>query len=280
MLRLFRHSPTSLWRVLRGVWDDIDEKNLSLISAGVAFFGILAVFPGIAAVIAILGIWADPTVVNVQMELLRGWIPADAFRLLNNQVTTLISARTETLSWATTVSILIAFWSARTGVSALIRGMNSIYAVPNRPTARHYASALILTGALIGVAVVALATVVVAPIVLAFLPPGAWIAQTLDGLRWVVAISVVLAGLGIVYRYGPNHRQFRMPWVTPGAFLVVIMWAGASYGFSEYLANFGRYNQIYGSLGAVIALLMWLYISAFLILLGAALNVRLAQFEP
>ncbi len=258
----------------------MNDKNISLISAGVAFFAILAVFPGIAAVIAIFSIWADPVVVNAQLGLLQGIIPDDAFDLLDSQVNALVSAPTETLGWATVISISAAIWSSRKGVSALVRGLNAIYVVPNRSGIGHYFAALWLTSALMGAALVALGAVVVVPIVLAFLPEGAFAAQALSATRWIAAIGVLLAGLGIIYRYGPNHRDYRMPWITPGSVLVVILWAVASYGFSEYLANFGSYNQVYGSLGAVIALLMWLYISAFLVLLGAALNVRLAEVDP
>ena len=95
--------------------------------------------------------------------------------------------------------------------------------------------------------------------------------------RWIAAICVLLAALAVIYRFGPNNRGERLHWITPGAFLVVVLWAGASYAFSLYLTNFANYNQVYGSIGAAIAMLIWLYISAFLVLLGAEVNLHLAR---
>lgn len=276
------HTPRFLsahmwWNSLKSVWQQIDEENLGLISAGVAFFGMLAVFPGLAALIAIWGLLADPTVVRDQIALLEGIVPSDVYGLLDVQMQALTSAGIETLSWATAISTFLALWSARAGVGALIRGLNTIYDAPNRASLSHYFSALVLTLALIGVSLVALTSVVVAPVVLAFLPLGQTEALIFELVRWTAAIAVLGVGLSVIYRFGPNRATPRKRWVTPGAVLVVVFWALASAGFSVYLSNFGTYNEVYGSIGAVVALLMWLYISAFLILLGGALNVQLER---
>ncbi len=265
------------WKALLGVFNAIDEKNLALISAGIAFYGILAVFPGLAAIIAIWGLVSDPAIVDAQLELMRGIIPADAFRLLGNQVDRLVRTSSSTLGWAGALSILLALWSARSGVSALIRGLNTIHGSSNRGGVMHYLTALFLTACLVGVALVALTTIVIVPIILAFLPLGNLAELVIEVIRWSTAITVLLMALSLLYRYGPNRPVYKMSWITPGSFLVVFFWAGASAAFSFYLSNFGTYNEVYGSIGAVIAMLMWLYISAFLILLGAALNVELAR---
>lgn len=274
---LFKHDRTQWLKALRVVGGKIDDWNLGLISAGVAFYGLLAIFPALAAVIAIWGLVADPMVVDQQAELLGEIMPGEAYRLIDTQIDALTRTTSTTLGWATFVSILAALWSTRAGVSALMRGLNAIYGTPNRKSWRHYLAALALTGVLVLVALVALTAVVVTPIVLSFLPLGTWTELALRGTRWLVAISVLLAGLSIVYRYGPNRTCVRMRWLTPGAIAVVVLWAAASLGFSYYLSNFGNYNEVYGSIGAVIALLMWLYISAFLLLLGAGLNVELER---
>lgn len=267
-----------LWLLsVLGVARAIDEKNLGLIAAGIAFYGILAVFPGLAAIIAIWGLVSDPAIVDAQLELMRGIIPEDAFRLLNAQVDRLVQTSSSTLGWAGALSILFALWSARSGVSALIRGLNTIHGAPNRSGVMHYLIALLLTVCLVGVALVALTTIVIVPIILAFLPLGEFSGLVVELLRWSTAITVLLMALSLLYRYGPNCETYKMSWITPGSFLVVIFWAAASAAFSLYLSNFGTYNEVYGSIGAVIAMLMWLYISAFLILLGAALNVELTR---
>lgn len=275
MVRFFGFRLTTWWRALAAVWRMMDEKNLGLIAAGVAFFGMLAIFPGIAAVIAIFGLLADPVVVETQLDLMRNIIPSDAFRLLDAQVSSLVNAPTESLGLATLLSFLAGLWLSRAGVAAMMLGLNAINRQPNRAGIRHYTTALILTVALVVLAIVALLTIVIVPIVLAFLQLGTITGALVELVRWLVAIMVLLTGLSLLYRFGPNRKGARMAWITPGAFITLLTWAGASAAFSTYLTNFGRYNEIYGSIGAVVALLMWFYISAFLILLGAALNVAL-----
>ena len=269
-----------LWRFVRFVLEvfrTAENAHLTLISAGVAFFGMFAIFPGMAALISVFGLLADPMVVSDQLQLMEDVIPADAMGLFGAQLDRLLAARTETLGWTTAISTALAIWSARAGVAALMRGLNVIHGEESRSGLRHYAVALLLTICLIGISVGALLVVVVAPIALAFLPLSEFAGTIIAILRWVAALFILLAALGLLYRFGPNSKNARLDWITPGAFLVVVSWIGASAGFSTYLANFGNYNEVYGSIGAVIALLMWLYISAYLILLGAVLNVMLSR---
>ncbi|MDF1854579.1 YihY/virulence factor BrkB family protein [Pseudooceanicola sp.] len=263
------------WLALRRVWDQIGEANMGLVAAGVAFFVMLALFPGLAALIAIWGLLADQAVLLGQIELLRGIVPVEVFTLVEAQVLTLIAAGGETLGWAGLLSLALATWSARSGVAALMLGLNTIHGQGRRSGVFHYLMSLLLTLALFGVAIVALGSVVVAPIVLQFVPLGPGAALVAAAVRWVSAIGVLLVGLSLIYRYGPNTGGARHGWATPGAGLAVILWMAVSWGFSLYLANFADYNQVYGSIGAAIALLVWLYASAFVVLLGASLNVQL-----
>lgn len=269
----------ALRRMIRAVqWlgAEIDRTNLGLIAAGCAFFGMVAIFPAIAAVIALFGIVADPGIVGDQMELLRDIMPAEAYSVFASQVMGLLNTRNETLGWASGLSILLALWSARAGVAAVIRGLNEIHGRGNRGGLHHALVALTLTIALVGVALSALILVVVAPVALAFLPLGPVQTFAAEAFRWTLAITVLLAGLSLLYRFGPNSSgEARPGWFTPGAVVAVAVWLAASVGFSIYLANFGNYNRIYGSIGAVIALMMWFYISAYLVLFGAVVN-RLA----
>lgn len=267
------------WRVwyasVKAVIMGLNDSNIALISAGIAFYGMLAIFPTVAAIIALWGFFADPNEVYEQLETARGLIPEDAYAILDQQITSLITANSSTLGWATIISLSAALWSSRAGVAALIRGLNAIYREKNRVGIRQIAAAFGVTFLLIGVALVALMSVVILPIVLAILPLGPITALMIASVRWVVALAVVIVGIGVVYRFGPNRRKARVPWLTPGAFVAVAIWGSISYGFSYYLSNFGNYNEVYGTLGAVIALLMWLYLSAFSVLLGAALNAEL-----
>ena len=257
---------------LRRVWRLTSRTHLDLIAAGVAFYAAFSIFPGIAALIALFGIFADPAVVEAELQLLREVIPHDAYVLIDDQVTALLSAGSMTLGWTTVLSVLIALWSARAGVGALVQGLNAIYAIPSRGGLGHLAFSVVMTLVLLVMSVAALTIVFVAPILLAYLPLDRGTAEMLTLLRWGTALALMLVGLALLYRFGPNRRVRRSIFMTPGALLVIVAWLGASAGLSFYMSNFPNYNQIYGSIGAVVALLLWLYLSAYLVLLGAAFN--------
>lgn len=263
-----------VWRVLLSVYRVAGEKHLGLIAAGVAFFGMFGIFPGIAAVIAIFGLVADPVVIAEQLTLMEGIIPPGAYRLLSGQINGLVNAPSEALGWATLVSITLALWSCRAGVGALIGGLNAIAGQRQRNGVWQMMVAFMLTIALVALAIVAVTVVVLLPIALAFVPVASSTAWLLEGARWLIALGVLIIGLSLLYRFGPARIGGRGRWVTVGAFVVVILWVAASAGLSFYLTNFASYNEVYGSIGAVIGLLLWLYVSAYLILLGAALNVE------
>ncbi len=263
-----------LWRLLYSVWNTASDRHIGLIAAGVAFFGIFAIFPAITAIIAIFGLLADPVVVVQQLELMRDIIPEQTYLLFVGQMGRLLAARTDALGLATLISILLAFWASRAGVAALMGGLNAIAGRPARHWFKQIVVALTLTFCLVALAVVAMMAVIVAPIVLAFAPLGDTSVLVLEGVRWCVALFVLFSALSLLYRFGPNQRGARIRWFTVGAVTVVVLWIGASAGLSYYLGNFASYNEVYGSLGAVIGMLLWLYLTAYLILLGAALNLE------
>ena len=269
--------PNAYWGALRDALKLIGEENVSLIAAGVAFYGMLSLFPALAALIAILSLISNPDVVLAQLTEMRDLLPEDVVKIINSQVTSLVTASSGTLGWTGFVSLMIALWTTRSGVAAMMIGLNIVYSEQNRNTARRFLRALLLAICLIFMCIVALLTVVVAPIVISFFPLGWLTVLLIDVVRLVIAIGVLLAGLGVLYRFGPNRRSAQLPWITPGAVLAVVSWVGVSIGFSQYVSNFGSYNQIYGSIGAVIAMLVWLWFSSFLVLLGAALNAQIEQ---
>ena len=254
-----------------------EQAELDLISAGVAFFGFLAIFPGVAAIIAIWGTVYDPSVIRTQTGLLQAFLPPEAFALVTAQVEGLLAVRGPKLGWATLFSTLFALWSARAGVAALIRGLNAIHHLPNRPGGHHQLRALVMTLVLIGLALAAMVVAVIAPILIEALP------LALDDVWWLhqanLALGLVLLvlAIGIAYRAGPNHATIRPPLFTWGLLVAVVLWALAARGFMLYLANFPSYNRIYGSIGAVVVLLIWLYVSAYAVLLGAAVDAELRR---
>lgn len=262
-------------QALFAAFGKIGQNNLSLIAAGVAFFAMLSLFPALAALIAILSLVSDPDVVVVQLEELREIVPEDVYGILYDQIAGLVYTSSDTLGWTGAVSLLIALWSARAGVGAMMHGMNVVYDVRGRAPWHHYLRALMLTIALVAVSVISLMTLVVVPVALAFLPVGAFTSFILEITRWAVALIVIFLGIGLIYRFGPNRRPKVTRVITAGSLLAVVSWTAVSIGFSYYVSNFGNFNEVYGSIGAVIAMLVWLWISSFVVLLGASWNAEI-----
>lgn len=270
-----QHHFRTAFSFMMGLKTRTDQANLSLVAAGGAFFAMLSLFPGLAAVIALLGVLASPEIVDDQLHLLQDFMPGEAFSLMQDQIQRLVRTSSSTLGWATGISTLAALWSARRGTDAVIRAVNTVYGAPMRGGVRAMAVAFLITLALTFVVVVAILTMLVLPVTLAFLPLGPYAGFTLQVARWGLALVVVLSGIWVLYRFAPNTQGARVRWLNAGAVLAVLVWGGASWAFSYFLANFGNYNQVYGSIGAVIALLMFLYITIFVVLLGASVNAEI-----
>lgn len=269
-----------LGELTQAVWYALDERNLGLIAAGVAFYGMFSVFPGMAATIAIWGLFYDPSVIVSALHAARDFIPDEAFLLLEGQMTALLQANAGTHGWTTVISLLIALYSVRSGVASLITGLNAVHSRSHQPALWRVLGSLAMTVALIALVIAALATVVGVTAILAYVDIlGPWESLILAVLPFIVMAVVGLVALGLFYRYGPNQPEARHAWITLGALLAAILWALASAAFSLYLANFHSYNRIYGSIGAVIALLMWFYISAYIVLLGGVVNAELARLR-
>lgn len=265
------------WAALRDGFIQIGETNLALVSAGVGFFGMLSLFPAMAAVIALMSLFSDPVVVISQLEQVRGLLPNDVYDIFYAQIVSLVMTSPETLGWAGAISILAALWSARAGVAAMMTGLNAVHGEKDRATLRHYLRAILLTMTLVAVGFVSLVTLVVAPVILAVFPLGGIAGLIAEAVRWLIAVGVLLAGVSMLYRYGPNRDRSRRRSVRAGAIVAVTSWAILSFLFSYYAANFGNYNQVYGSIGAVIAMLVWMWLSSYLILLGAVVNAQVEK---
>lgn len=264
------------WKaVLQRVWVRIWRDHLSIIAAGVAFFGILAIFPAIAALIGVYGLIADPGHVASNLLALRPVLPPDVYGLIEGQVAALITARPQ-LGTASLVALLFALWSARAGVGALVEGLNIVYReFDDRNFFVQYAISLMLTFLLVIFGVAALSVIVAVPAMLHFSdigPVGTRLAQLTPLLILGFALVFVI---GALYRYGPARREARKRWVSYGAVMATAAWVLASLLLSLYVSRFANFNETYGSLGAIVGLLLWLYVGAFAVLLGAELNAEM-----
>ena len=265
-----------IWSFVAAVWLRVGDGHFGLIAAGVAFYAMFAVFPGLAAAVALWGMVADPAVISNYLTVAERFLPPEARTLIHDQVMGLIEAPKTALGWTTALSLGIALYSARAGVSALIQGLDVVHRSLPRRFLWGWAVDFILTAALIGTLFVALVTVIVVPILLSYVQFGTFEAWLIQVLPWGAMFLLVVTCLSILYRFGPNvPGGVWSPWITVGVLVAALAWSGVSIGFSVYLANFNSYNAIYGSIGAVIILMMWLYLSVWSVLLGGAINAEL-----
>ena len=255
----------------------IEQAEIDLIAAGVAFFAFLAIFPAAAAVIAIWGFVSDPEIIRGEVALLAGILPPDVYKLVLGQVESLLAVNSSSLGWATAISTLLALWSARAGVAALIRGLNAIHHLPNRSGHWHQLRAIVLTLVMVGLVLAALTLSVVVPVIFAFLPEGAAPPNALADSNLFLGLIFGVLAVGLAFRIGPNSTFLKPPLLSWGLLVSVLLWVLVTRGFMLYLANFPAYNRVYGSIGAVAAMLMWLYLSAYAVLLGAAVDAELQR---
>jgi membrane protein len=271
-----RYSARAWGAICRRLWLGIGEDNLSIVAAGVAFYGMLAIFPSIAALISLYGLVRDPNDILASLETLRPFLPGDVYTLIKGQASQLIATGSGALGVAGLVSILFALWSAKAGVSALTTGLNIVYSERDtRNIVIQYLVSLGLTFLMICMAIIALATVVVLPALLPLTTLGPIGSVVARFLPLVILGGGITFGIGALYRLAPHRRPARFRWVSPGAIFATILWVLVSMALSTYVSNFADFNKTYGSLGAIIAVLFWLYASAFVVLLGAELNAQL-----
>ncbi len=267
----------SSWMIVQRIYRRIDETELGLIAAGVAFFGFLALFPVLAVVIAIWGFASDPGVIRGQLALAQDYLPEQSFQLLATQVEALLAVNDNHLGWTTAFSLALALWSARAGVAALIRGLNAIHHLPHRQEHWHQLRAMLVTIVMVALGLVAILAAIVGPVMLNFLPLGRFAAGALEITQLLLGLLVVSLAIGLAYRLGVHRPESPPPFFTMGLLVAVVVWVAVSRGFVIYLANFNAYNQVYGAIGAVAALMMWMYLSAYAVLLGAAVDAARAQ---
>lgn len=264
------------WRdVLLRIKERMAADNLSIIAAGVAFYALMAIFPALVALVALYGLAFDPQQVAEQIGALGRMLPQEAADILLAELRDLTQTDRTALGTGAIVGIVIALWSASSGVRTLMHALNVAYGEnEKRGFLRFYGTAVLLTlAALFGFACI-IALIVALPLAASFLGLGP-VADTLVSLlRWPIVAVAVMVGLSIVYRYGPSREKPRWSWVSHGAIFATALWVAGSVLFSFYVSHFASYNKTYGSAGAVVILLTWLLLSAYVVLIGAEINAE------
>lgn len=268
-----------IMRLTGPILTKMDRMNFSLIAAGIGLFAMLALFPALATIVMLWSLLASPDDAYTLLAMGAGLMPPDVLTLMSEQIKRVIAVgEGQEFGWAILLTLFVSIWSARTGVAAVIRGLNAVNNA--RPRASWVAETLVslgLTVVLSGLALLAILAMVVAPIVVSIIPLGTGAVIAVGIIRWLLATSVAITAFGAIYRYGPNLALPRPGWITPGSLVAVALWLLVSIAFSIHLARFGDYNKIYGSIGAAVALLIWFYLSAYVVLLGGTLNAELAR---
>ena len=260
-----------LWRVL----GSISEDRILSTSGSVAFFALLAIFPGIAAVVSMYGLFADASMIGSHVSLLSGLMPAGVLQLIAEQIALITRQGNQTLGAAFVVGLLIALASANSGMSALFDALNVVYDErEKRSLLKFYATTFLFTLAGIGFVIIAISGVVLLPLVLKSVGLATTTEWVLAILRWPILFLTLVVSLACIYRYGPSRRDARWRWVTWGSILGALLWMAASMLFSWYVTTFDTYNKTYGSLGAAVGFMIWLWLSAVIVLLGAEFNAE------
>jgi membrane protein len=267
--------PTPGWKdiVLR-VYEGISEDRILANAAAVTFYALLALFPGIAALVSIYGLFADPGTITSHLDSMSGVLPGGAVDVVRDQLTRLTAQGSGTLGVSFLIGLVISLWSANGGIKALFDALNVVYEEKeHRSFFGLNAVSLLFTLGMIAFLLVALGCIVAIPVALNYLPP--FIARIIDIARWPVLLVCLAVALAFIYRYGPSRTEPRWRWITWGSTFAALAWLAASALFSWYAASFGSFNKTYGSLGAVIGFMTWMWISTIVILVGAKLNAEM-----
>jgi membrane protein len=275
-----RHA-TSPWQIPWAGWKDIlwrtygqiGDDRLLAVAAGVVFYGLLAIFPAVTAFVSLYGLFAKASTISDHLSLAAGVIPSGGVEIIQEQINRITAKGDARLSLAFAFSLGLALWSANAGMKAVIDALNVTY---NEKEKRGFIklnliSLALTVGAILSL-LVALGSIVVLPLILSSFGLGGWTEILLRFLRWPVLICLVVFGLAVLYRFGPSRESPRWDWLSVGSAVAAIAWLVGSALLSWYLANFANYDATYGSLGAAIGMMIWMWMSSIVILVGAELN--------
>jgi membrane protein len=269
--------PALGWKdILLRVYGNVSRHRVMALAAGMTYYSILAIFPAIAALVAIYGLFSDPSTIARHLDQLGGFLPGGAIDIARDQLTRVTAKGTQTLGLTFLVGLGISLWSANAAMKSLFDTLNIVYGEDEqRGFVRLNVMSLAFTIGGIIFVLAALGSIVVVPVVLKYIGLSNAGDLLLRIGRWPVMYLVLTFALAVIYRYGPSRQAPRWRWITWGSALAALLWLGVSALFSWYAANFGKFNETYGSLGAAVGFMTWLWISAIVILLGAEIDAEM-----
>ncbi|HEY3909569.1 MAG TPA: YihY/virulence factor BrkB family protein [Stellaceae bacterium] len=266
------------WKdILLRLYHGISDDRLMLIAAGVTYYAILALFPAIGVIVSVYGLFADPSSIADHLNTLSGFAPGGAVDILRQELTRLAHQGKAALGLGFVVSLAIAVWSANSGVSAVFDALNAVHEEKEtRGFVKYYSTTLAFTGGAVVLVLLSIVVLVALPLVLNHFPNPGVIAMLTKIVRWPILLVVVALALAVVYRYGPCRAKPQWRWITWGSAFAAVAWLAVSALFSWYVASFGSYNKTYGSLGAIIGFMTWMWVSILVVLIGAKLDAELS----
>ena len=261
--------------VIRCYQETQDDRLLAL-AAGVVFYSLVALFPAIAGGVSFYALFADAGTIGKHLSLVSGIVPADVLDMVRDEIT-LISAKSDgKLTFGFLLGLGVALWSANAGMKAVFDALNIIYDErEKRGFVRFNLISLFFTICAIGTVLLAIGAVVVFPLLLAAFGLSSVDQPIIGYLRWPFMFVLIIVSLAVLYRYGPSRRPAKWRWINVGSIFAALAWLAVSSLFSWYLGNFANYNATYGALGAVVGLMMWMWLSTIVVLVGAALNAEI-----
>jgi membrane protein len=267
------------WKnVLLRVYAGISEDRIFSLAAASTYFGLLAIFPALAALVGIYGLFSDPSSIDAQLANLQGLLPEGGLTVIGDELKRISSQNSGTLGLALVGGLLVSLWSGNSAAKSLFDSLNQVYGEKEeRGYVRLTLTTLAFTLGTVAIAVLVVGAVVVLPNIIG-IPPEASTAMRVA--KWPLLFVLIAFALALVYRFGPNRRMVRWTWLTWGSASAAAIWIIASFLFSWYAANFGNFNKTYGSLGAVVGFMMWIWISMIVVLLGAEIDATLERSRP
>jgi membrane protein len=266
--------PKKGWKdILIRVKDQIKEDHISIVSAGVAFYFFLALFPAIAAIVSIYGLAVEPAQVEQQLNQSANFLPAEAYEMVAGILQNTASKSSSALGWSLVLSILISLWSANKATTAMFEGVNIAY---HESDDRNFfiknGTTLLVTLGIIITGIISMALVIAFPALIDSLGLPPVIQTVLALLRWIILAAIIYFAISMIYKFAPSRTRPKFSWMNTGAIFATIVWIGGSLLFTLYIDNFGNYDEMYGSIAAVVILMLWFYLTGFIIILGAEIN--------
>lgn len=270
-----RDMPRLAWRdILIRTWNESASDNIGLISAGVAFYGFLAFVPTLAALVLCYGLFADPATIATHLQSLFRLLPEEAARLIGEQLLSVVNTGAEKKGFGLLLSLALSIYGAMNGASAIVTAVNIAYDEDeSRSFIKLTTLACLMTLGLLLAGVIAIVAIAALALLEHLMPGAPSIVITVIRIGfWLLAALAASMLLSAIYRFAPDRRRAQWRWLTPGSLFATVGWLAVSLGFGLYASNFGNYGATYGALSAVIVTLMWLYLSAYILILGAELN--------